>query len=90
MIIKESETIVTAFAENAAGPGWKNRPIWVIVRGADFKLREECIQPKNQTADMIALFNVSNAAHESMTSVVRSAQFQINLRKLKSTSKISI
>ncbi|MFY8062194.1 MAG: hypothetical protein ACOVN2_00655 [Usitatibacteraceae bacterium] len=86
MIIKDGETIVTAFAENAR----KNKPIWVIVRGADFKLREECIQPKNQTADMIALFNVSNAAHESMTSVVRSAQFQINLRKLKSTSKISI
>ncbi|MFO0450056.1 MAG: hypothetical protein ACK52I_15595 [Pseudomonadota bacterium] len=65
MIIKDGETIVTAFAENAR----KNKPIWVIVRGADFKLREECIQPENQTADMIALFNVSSAAHESMTSV---------------------
>ncbi len=32
--------------------------------------------------------NVSSAAHESMTSVVRSeAQLQINLHKLKSTSK---
>lgn len=72
MILK-TEKVVTAFAEYAAGPGWANRPIWVIVRGADQRLREECIQPEDQTAEMHALFRVSNAAHEAMTSAVESA-----------------
>ncbi len=72
MILK-TEKVVTAFAEYAAGPGWANRPIWVIVRGADQRLREECIQPEDQTAEMHALFRVSNAAHEAMRSAVESA-----------------
>lgn len=41
MILK-TEKIVTAFAEYAAGPGWANRPLWVIVRGADQRLRMHC------------------------------------------------
>jgi hypothetical protein len=69
-MIGKNETIVTAFAEYAAGPGWANRPLWVIVRGTDHKLREECIQPEDQTADMHALFRVSNAAHMAMTGAV--------------------
>lgn len=72
MILK-TEKIVTAFAEYAAVPGWANRPLWVIVRGADLRLREECIQPEDQTAEMHALFRVSNAAHEAMRSAVESA-----------------
>jgi len=72
MILK-TEKIVTAFAEYASGPGWANRPLWVIVRGADLRLREECIQPKTQTAEMKALFRVSNAAHEAMKSAVEAA-----------------
>jgi hypothetical protein len=72
MILK-TEKIVTAFAEYAAGPGWANRPLWVIVRGADLRIREECIQPQNQTAEMHALFRVSNAAHEAMKSAVEAA-----------------
>jgi hypothetical protein len=72
MILK-TEKIVTAFAEYAAGPGWANRPLWVIVRGADLWLREECIQPENQTAEMRALFRVSSAAHEAMKSAVEAA-----------------
>jgi len=70
-MIQKGETIVTAFADYASGPGWANRPIWVIVRGADLKLREECIQPEQHTADMVALFSVSHAAHSAMTGAVR-------------------
>ena len=72
MILK-TEKIVTAFAEYASGPGWANRPLWVIVRGANLQLREECIQPEDQTAEMHALFRVSHAAHEAMKSAVESA-----------------
>lgn len=71
-MIQKGETIVTAFADYASGPGWANRPIWVIVRDANQKLREECIQPEQHTADMVALFSVSHAAHSAMTGAVRS------------------
>lgn len=71
MILKD-ETIVTAFAERASGPGWSNMPIWVIVRGVNQSLREECIQPADQTAGMHTLFDVSNAAHQAMKSAVES------------------
>jgi hypothetical protein len=69
-MIDKTETIVTAYAEYAAGPGWANRPIWVIVRDQNQKLREVCLQPEHQTADMLALFRVSNAAHLAMTGAV--------------------
>jgi hypothetical protein len=79
MILK-TEKIITAFAEYAGGPGWANRPIWVIVRDANLRLREECIQPQNQTAEMHALFRVSNAAHEAMKSAVETAVYVEQLR----------
>ena len=66
--------IVTAYAEGAAGPGWANSPIWVIVRGLDGSLRQECIQPSEQTRDMVTLYGVSQAAHAGMCAAVRNAQ----------------
>lgn len=71
--IGKNEHVLTAFGEYATGPGWANRPLWVIVRGADQKLREECIQPADQTPEMNALFRVSVAAHEAMTAAVVAA-----------------
>lgn len=68
--LTKNERIVTAFAEYVSGPGWSNQPIWVIVRGNDGALREECIQPDQQTADMHTLFSVSAAAHRSMYAAV--------------------
>jgi len=67
----KDDRIVTAYAESAAGPGWANQPIWVIVRGRDGALREECIQPDEQTDWMYALYAVSAAAHGSMVKAVR-------------------
>ena len=30
--LRDGETIVTAFAEKAAGPGWYNAPVRVVIR----------------------------------------------------------
>lgn len=35
-------TVVTAFAEPAAGPGWANTPVWVILQRADGTFTREC------------------------------------------------
>lgn len=68
--LKSHDHILTAYAESAAGPGWANYPVWVIIRDASGKLREECIQPSEQTVRMEYLYSVSQAAHLSMREAV--------------------
>ena len=68
--LKDGEHIVTAFATRACGPGWANTPIWIIIRGADGKLRQECLQPQQQTFEMQWLFPYSSRAHEDMVRAV--------------------
>jgi hypothetical protein len=70
MILK-GETIVAAFAESASGPGWANQPVWVIVRAVDHAMRMECIQPSEQSTEIMTLYGVSQAAHLYMTAAVR-------------------
>ena len=74
MNIAKDERIVTAYAERANGPGWANSPIWVIVRDRFGNLREECLQPDEQTAEMAVLYRVSEAAHSAMVSAVETAR----------------
>ena len=71
MNLLKNEIVVTAFAERASGPGWGNRPIWVIVENiANGKMRRDCIQPGQHTAQMAWLFDLSEAAHKGMTEAV--------------------
>lgn len=69
--LRKGESIVTAFAEGASGPGWSNALVWVIIRRVDGALEQECLQPDEQTAEMSALYAVSAAAHGSMTRACR-------------------
>jgi hypothetical protein len=71
MTLNEHDTVLTAYAETAAGPGWGNSPVWLIVRSSlDGKIRQECLQPDEQSRDMYALYGVSQAAHVAMTKAV--------------------
>lgn len=74
MTLGKHDHILTAYAERANGPGWANAPVWVIVRSQlDGSLRQECLQPDEQTSDMQTLYRVSEAAHVAMTAAARSA-----------------
>ena len=66
MNLKPGDSIVTAYAESAAGPGWANSPVWVIVRDGDGKLRQECLQPDEQSRDMALLYRMSAEIHGTM------------------------
>jgi hypothetical protein len=68
-MLRKDDKIVTAYAEPAAGPGWSNQPLWVIVRRGG-ELFEECLQPHEQTAEMLTLYQVSAAAHSAMRGAV--------------------
>ena len=72
MKLAETDYIVTAYAESAAGPGWANQPVWVVVRSQlDGSVRIECLQPNEQSGEIQGLYAVSQAAHGSMTRAVR-------------------
>lgn len=70
--IDDDEYVVTAYGETAAGPGWSNQPLWVILRNSSGRIRQIAIQPEQQTADMIALYAVSNVVHRQMAAAVKS------------------
>jgi hypothetical protein len=70
--LKQHETVMSAWAERCAGPGWANQVVWVLLRdGADGSYRLAAIQPEEQTAEIAHLFGVSSAAFEAMTGAVR-------------------
>ncbi len=60
--------VVTAWAESAAGPGWANSPVYVVLRATDGTgtLTTECIQPPEQTLEMHTLYAVSAAVSGAM------------------------
>ena len=87
MIIGRDDTIVTAYAEPANGPGWANTPLWVIVRDAAGKLRQECIQPGEQTEDMLTLYAFSALLHGRMTRAVEAWRFDAACRADKLLAK---
>lgn len=60
--------IVTVYAEPSADRS--NAPIWVITRDGNQQLHQECIQPDEQTPEMMALYAVSAACHASMCRAV--------------------
>ena len=70
--ITPDDQIVCAYADRASGPGWANSPLWVIVRRGGI-LRQECLQPEEQTREIAWLYSVSASAHEAMTGAVRAA-----------------
>lgn len=71
--IEKDERVITAFAEPAAGPGWSNQPIWVIILDGNGQLRQECIQPEQQTYAMALLYRASYELHSSMIIAVNDA-----------------
>lgn len=73
LAITEGERILTAYAERATGPGWSNTPVWVIVAGLDGKLRQECLQPEQQTAEMGSLYGIAAEVQRAMSHAARMA-----------------
>lgn len=70
--LKKGEYVVCAYAESAAGPGWVNSLIVVVVENQNRELRLERIQPNQWGAspELRALYGVSSVVHEKMTVLV--------------------
>ena len=81
--IQPDDQIVSAWGECAAGPGWANQPLWVIVRSREGKLRMACIQPEDQTMEIHTLFKVSAVVSAQMCKAVEECMKSRSKRKAK-------
>lgn len=72
-ILKPGDSVVCGYATVASGPGWTNRPYWIIVRDAEGKLREECLQPKEQPLNLQLLYPFAEQVHEACVRALRNA-----------------
>ncbi len=70
MKLSKNDKIVTAFGEKSSGPGWANHLVWVIVRDRLGNLRQECLQPDEQTSEMEIMYPFSNLAHTRMVAEI--------------------
>lgn len=70
------ERIVCAYAQPAAGlpgnngPRWINTPLWLIVRGEDGVLREQAMQPDQQSKEIEALYEICASVHVALLSAL--------------------
>lgn len=72
MKLSEHDHVLCAYAEPCHGSGWANAPVWFVVQSKlDGKLRHECLQPNEQSAEILNLYRVSAAVHVDMTLSVR-------------------
>ena len=68
-----ADRVICAYAEPASGPGWANRPVWVIVQETTGRLRQECLQPSEQTERIRVLYAISAQVHGQMAREAESA-----------------
>lgn len=68
--LAKNERVVCAYAQRDRGLGRINEPIWVVIQDGEGKLRRERLDPDDQTPEMAVLYQVSAAAHGSMTAAV--------------------
>lgn len=69
-LLNPGEHVIAAWAEPASEPGWA-RPVWALVRNLNGELRTVCLQPNEQTEEILTLYRISVAVHFGMTSAVR-------------------
>lgn len=65
------EHIVAVVPENCSGPGWSNSPVWVFIESNDGKLRRECLQPKEQSPELINLFDIGAIVCRKLAEAVK-------------------
>lgn len=68
------ERIVAVVPEPCGGPGWNNAPVVVYIATADGRLREEFIQPDEQTPQMRTLYNIGAMVCKSLIAAVPKQQ----------------
>jgi hypothetical protein len=72
-ILEPGDRVLAARPDSASGPGWRNEPIWVYVQRNGGAIREECLQPDEQTGNMALLFDVVEAGQRELIGEIERA-----------------
>ena len=68
------ETLITAWARPASGPGWSNTPLWYLVRVDDEErgqsLEIRCLQPDQQGRSIDYLYPIAAAIDRALLDTV--------------------
>ena len=64
--VLKTDTIICAYARKACGPGWGNRPLWVVVKTKDGGLAERCIHPNEFSIVIDSLYDISNSLNNRL------------------------
>lgn len=62
--------IVAVVPEYCSGPGWTNTPVWVIWVDSEHKLHRDCLQPHEQSAELLTLFKIGAVVNERLIAAV--------------------
>lgn len=77
LVLEADEQIVAVVPEIAAGPGWSNMPVWVhIVGQSGQRYRCECLQPQEQSQEMLAMFRIGVEVCKSLKDAVPVTRMQ--------------
>ena len=71
MTLSDDDRVVSVWAEDAKGPGWRNPLYWVLVRGSAGKLRLEAIQPNEQSPVLQRVHQTSAALTTTLLEEVK-------------------
>lgn len=63
MKLQPGETLVCAYPEYCKGAGWSNTIVWLIIQDNQGKLRQESLQPEEQSREVCLLFPVALSSY---------------------------
>lgn len=61
--------VLTAYCQPANGPGWRNSPFYIVVYvPSTGKIEEICLQPNEQTREMLTLYEIGSVVQKCLVS----------------------
>lgn len=69
-ILLPGETVECVYAQRASGPGWHNRPLWVIVSDQFGNMRRVCIQPVDHGPHLAGIYAIACEVHAYLVGAV--------------------
>lgn len=77
LTLNTDEQIIAVIPEQAKGPGWSNDVVWIYIVSSGGMLRTECLQPKEQSKELLTLFSVGEVVCRELKAAVLKQIFEI-------------
>ena len=68
--LKHGEWIFAVVPVVRFGPGWANKPVYVYIDNGSGVVRTECLQPSEQSIELLKLFEIGRVVVDSLIGAV--------------------